>query len=293
MRFDRGRMPAMKMMKRYSFIALQYLIPQHLISRLVGQFASCTKVWIKRPFIHWFIKTYQVDMSEAAESDPDQYAHFNDFFTRALRKDVRPIATGKSVMVSPVDGRIYQAGNIEAGQMLQAKGIYYSVADLLAVDADTAKPFEQGSFSCIYLSPKDYHRIHMPFAGKLTRAVYVPGRLFSVNPTTTESISNLFAINERLVCWFDTQQGPMVVVFVGAMIVAAIEVIWQGRVVPRSLRKVTELKVPDDLSLKAGDELGRFLLGSTAIVLTAKPVAWDEGRRQGLIQLGQRLGQFK
>src|SRR5690606_24991155 len=221
------RMPAMQ----WLFIVFQYLVPQHLLSRLVGKIAASELPWIKNPFIDWFSRRYQVDMSEAADPEPRNYPSFNAFFTRALKAGARPLDSDPDSIVSPADGAISQLGAIEAGRIFQAKGQTYTTAELLG-DTDMAALFDGGVFATVYLSPRDYHRVHMPVSGRLLRTLYVPGDLFSVNQTTAENVPRLFARNERLVCLFDTECGPMAVVLVGAMIVAGIDTVWAGQVAP-------------------------------------------------------------
>lgn len=246
---------------------VQYLAPQKTLSRIVR---AATR-WTWRPWKNFLIgrvvRAYAVDMTTAAEPDPFAYACFNAFFTRALRDGARPIAGGAGTVACPADGRISQMGHIEAGRILQAKGRSYTVAELLA-DADAAKVYRAGSFATIYLSPRDYHRVHMPLAGTLVATVHIPGRLFSVAPGPVADIPNLFARNERLVCHFEGPQGPFAVVMVGAMLVSGITTVWSGAVVPPYARKITR----DDwrgrgIQLARGAELGRFEMGSTVIVL--------------------------
>ena len=278
------------------FITLQKLVPQHLLSRIVGRVAESSR--LKTPFISWFAKRYEVDMSEAEEQDPLAYENFNAFFTRALKADARPLAEGIDdalPILCPADGAISQLGEITEKGLLQAKGRHYTVADLLASDQDAAA-FDGGSFATVYLSPKDYHRVHMPIAGTLTKMCYVPGDLYSVNQQTAEGVPNLFARNERLVCLFDTELGPMAVVLVGAMIVAGIETVWAGRVCPgrdRHKVQVTDYTatVPA-IELAAGAELGRFYLGSTAIVLFGHGAVELNGKlaAESPVRMGQLLG---
>jgi phosphatidylserine decarboxylase len=266
----------------------QYLLPQHALSRLVGKLAASKTAWIKDTFIRRFAARYQVDMSEAAQPDLNQYACFNDFFTRPLKAGVRAIDSTEGAIVCPADGAVSQLGPITGDQVFQAKGHSYSLADLLASEAD-AKLFENGHFATIYLSPRDYHRVHMPFAGTLTKSVYVPGDLFSVNTRTAENVPNLFARNERLVAHFDTALGPMVVILVGAMIVASIETVWGGlEPIGRSIR----CSRPDAINLDKGAEMGRFLLGSTAIVLFGKNVVqWQDHLTAGsCVKMGTIIG---
>jgi phosphatidylserine decarboxylase len=278
------------------FVTLQKLVPQHLLSRVVGRVAESGR--LKKPFIRWFVKRYSVDMSDAQEQDPLSYENFNAFFTRALKAGARPFAEGINdalPILCPADGAISQLGEINEHGLLQAKGRYYTVADLLASNQDAAD-FDGGSFATVYLSPKDYHRVHMPVAGKLTKMSYIPGDLYSVNKQTAEGVPNLFARNERLVCLFDTELGPMAVVLVGAMIVAGIETVWAGRVCPgRDRHKVQvtqyEATVPA-IELAAGAEIGRFYLGSTAIVLFGHAAVELNGKlaADSPVRMGQLLG---
>jgi len=252
------------------FILLQKIAPQHLLSRLVGWVASSRIIWIKRAFIHWAISRYQVDMTDALEDDPDVYTSFNAFFTRALKPGARPIGPS---LCSPADGAISECGNIHSGQLLQAKGICYSLEQLMA--GGNTEAYRDGTFTTVYLSPRDYHRVHCPIKGTLIAARYVPGKLFSVNQQTADAIPGLFAINERLVMELETEEGPICVIMVGAMIVAGVQPIWRDT--PYPARGLVIERVSDKTSggiaitaFESGDELGRFLMGSTAIVLTAK-----------------------
>jgi phosphatidylserine decarboxylase len=258
------------------FIIFQYLLPQQCLSRLVGRLAECTTPWLKNALIKRFIRHYGVDMSEAAEPDPELYSNFNAFFTRALKEGARPIAEGSHDIACPADGVVSQLGKISAGRILQAKGQDYSLNQLLAGDQAMAAQFIDGHFATIYLSPKDYHRVHMPLDGELRSSTYVPGQLFSVNQTTADNVANLFARNERLISVFDTDAGPMAVILVGAMIVAGIETVWTGQIAPPP-RQISTQHYPrqEAVSLKKGEEMGRFKLGSTVILLFGKDqVEW-------------------
>jgi len=247
------------------FIIFQHIAPQHLFSRIVGRAAE-SKLF-RKPFISWFKKRYQVDLSEALIEDPFEFENFNAFFTRALKSGARAVCKDPGAIVSPADGAISQLGAIEELSILQAKGRHYSVKSLLACSPDEAKDFVNGSFATIYLSPRDYHRVHMPIAGKLRKTTYVPGKLFSVNQKTAASVADLFARNERLVCYFDTAIGPMALILVGAMIVAGIETVWSGAVAPNANKTIVNEEGFDSVRLKVGEEMGRFKLGSTAILL--------------------------
>ncbi|NRH27921.1 archaetidylserine decarboxylase [Pseudomonas sp. MS19] len=281
-------------MKQRLFIISQYLLPHHLLSRLIGFAAECKTAWFKNRLIGWFIKQYNVDMSEAQIEDPTAFEHFNAFFTRALKADARPLDATPNAVLCPADGAISQLGKIEHGRIFQAKGHSFSVTELLGGDTEIAKPFMGGDFATVYLSPKDYHRVHMPLAGTLTKMVYVPGRLFSVNQTTAENVPELFARNERVVCLFDTERGPMAVVLVGAMIVASVETVWAGLVTPpkRELKTFNyDEAARAPVSLATGAEMGRFKLGSTAVVLFGPQVVeWDQQLNAGSeVRMGQLL----
>lgn len=276
------------------FIIVQYLIPQHALSRLVAKIADCQVPWVKNTFIEWFHRRYQVDMSEALESDPTLYPSFNAFFTRALKPDARPLEGGDETVVSPADGAISQMGTITDGRILQAKGQTFSTLELLGGDSLLAQRFDGGSFATIYLAPRDYHRVHMPVAGTLRQMTYVPGQLFSVNQTTAANVPRLFARNERLICLFDTDCGPVAVVMVGAMIVAGIETTWAGQVAPPP-RSVATLRYGELLApvhLGRGEELGRFKLGSTVILLFARDaLRWSGHLGPGsVLRMGRAIG---
>lgn len=276
-------------MNKKLFIISQYLIPQHGLSRLVGWFASTKIEWIKNLFIKNFAKKFAVNMDEAKIEDLEAFACFNDFFTRELKDGARPIAD--SPLVSPADGAVSQLGKIELGRVFQAKGRDFSVTELLGGDAERAAPFMNGDFATIYLSPKDYHRVHMPCKGTLKETIYVPGDLFSVNPTTAENVDGLFARNERLVCMFETEHGPMAMVLVGAMIVAGIETVWSGQVCPLPKQAQVQKYDGGEIVLDKGDEMGRFKLGST-VVLCFPPDAIafkEEIKAQSPLQMGQAI----
>lgn len=286
----------MHSLKQNLFVALQYLLPQHLLSRWVGWLARSEIPWIKTTFINTFIKRFGVDMSEAEVEDPDRFETFNAFFTRRLKPGARPIAAAAHAIACPADGTVSQLGALRGGDLLQAKGRYYSLFELLGGDGQLASEFANGHFATIYLSPKDYHRVHMPLTGTLRETRYVPGRLFSVNQTTSENVPRLFARNERLVCVFDTEAGPMAVVLVGAMIVAGIETVFAGQVTPQpNTITHTDYRDPRPVVLEKGAELGRFLLGSTAIVLFAEGTAHFEAELEATsaVRMGQSLGSVR
>jgi phosphatidylserine decarboxylase len=277
------------------FIALQRIVPQHALSRALGWLAATENEKIKNRFISWFIKRYKVDMSLAIEEDPLAYENFNAFFTRAIKPELRPIDPSSVSVVCPADGSISQIGKIVEGRIFQAKGQEFSCIELLGGDENIAAEFNDGSFATVYLSPRDYHRVHMPYRGKLRTTVNIPGELFSVNTATANNVPRLFARNERLVAIFDTAIGPMAIVLVGAMIVAGIETVWDGQVAPFTKREIESSVYPyQNILLKKGDEMGRFKLGSTAIILFAKNrVRWNAEYKEGTPTLmGQGLGKI-
>lgn len=278
------------------FVMSQYLTPQHLLSRGAGRFAESRNPAVKDAFINWFIKQYQVDMSEAAIENPKDFANFNDFFTRELKPGVRPIEANENIIVSPVDGAVSQLGEIKQGRIFQAKGQSFSVSELLGGNPNRAEPFMGGHFSTIYLSPKDYHRIHMPITGTLKEMIYVPGKLFSVNPVTTEKVPRLFARNERVVAMFDTELGPMAMVLVGAMIVASVETVWAGLVAPhRQDIEVTSYTPEQQITLEKGQEMGRFKLGSTVVMaFPPNTLEFVEGlKAESVVRMGQSFASKK
>ncbi|QCF26629.1 archaetidylserine decarboxylase [Hydrocarboniclastica marina] len=280
-------------MRNRLFVLSQYLAPQHTLSRAAGLLADCAVPAIKDPFIRWFIKRHSVDMSEAVDPRPEAYPTFNDFFTRAFKDNARPIDSAKNSFVAPVDGTLSQFGEIRENQIYQAKGHEFSLEALLGGRRDMAAPFIGGQFATIYLAPNDYHRIHMPIAGTVREMVFVPGRLFSVNPVTAENVPGLFARNERLVVWFDTEWGPMVLVLVGAMIVASIETVWSGVVAPRCKATTTTVYPGvEPPTLEKGAEMGRFRLGSTVVALLPKnTVNWRQGFEAGMrMEMGKAIG---
>ena len=274
-------------LKKQLFIKVQNLVPQHQLSRVIGKVAASENVLVKTAVIQAFKAKYGIDMSIAEQTNPNQYKSFNEFFTRALKQGVRGVDERADSIVSPADGTISQLGKIEAGDIFQAKGQSFSVEKLIG-DPQLAKPFINGQFATVYLSPKDYHRVHMPFAGTLTETLYIPGELFSVNQTTAENVSGLFARNERMVCLFDTELGRMAVVLVGAMIVAGIETVATGKVKPTGRLELNQ----HDLFLEKGAELGRFYLGSTAVILFEQDkMAWDAAfKANSTVVMGEALG---
>ena len=275
----------------YFAVLLQYLLPKQALTVFAGKVAGLKGGAMTSRLIRWFVGRYKVNMTEAANSDIRSYATFNDFFTRALRSDARPLAD--AAFICPVDGAISQFGPIENDQLFQAKGHSYSTTALVGGDHDLAAQFQDGSFATLYLSPKDYHRIHMPCDGRLTRMIYVPGDLFSVNPVTARGVPGLFARNERVVCVFESEHGPFVLTLVGATIVGSMATVWHGVVNPPRSREVREWKYDtQQVLLTKGDEMGRFLLGSTVVMLFPKKVLqfnpqW--GPAQG-VKMGDVMG---
>ncbi|MEP0356858.1 MAG: archaetidylserine decarboxylase [Paraglaciecola sp.] len=250
-------------------IALQYITPKHLLSRLIGKLAAAEAGALTTGIIKLFIKQYKVDMSEALESDPESYPSFNAFFTRLLKDDARTICADENQLALPVDGAVSQLGDINFDSIFQAKGHNYSLTTLLGGKPEIAEPFLGGKFATIYLSPKDYHRIHMPIDGQLTDMIYIPGELFSVSPLTAERVPGLFARNERVVAIFDTEIGKMAMVLVGATIVASIETKWAGTISPPTGKNVQHWQYPvqgeNSVAIKKGEEMGLFKLGSTIV----------------------------
>ena len=273
------------------FTTLQQFVPQQKISKVAGRLAASRHPWVKRTFIRSFAKAYDVSLDEYERQSLNAYESFNDFFTRELQDNARIIDASINGIVSPADGMISQFGQIHDHKLLQAKGRDYDIGQLLADSAD-GDYFADGSFATVYLAPSNYHRVHMPFDGMLTKTRYVPGTLFSVNNTTAANVPDLFARNERLVCLFDTDYGKAAVIMVGAMIVAGIETVATGKII-----RTDDIQEADhDMSFKKGDELGRFYLGSTAIVVLPKAAKtdWQDTMKHGsTVQMGQLLGNTK
>jgi len=280
------------------YVLLQGLLPQHGLSRLMYRLARVSWAPLRVPLIWVFVKVTGIRMVEATEPDPLRYATLNALFTRALRHDLRPIDPDPAAVLSPVDGTLSQLGTIERGRLIQAKGQDYSLGELLGGRTETERQFDGGSFATLYLSPKDYHRIHMPLTGELTRMLHLAGRLYSVNGITADLVPALFARNERVVCHFETQVGPMVMVLVGAIFVGGIETVWAGEVSPvRALGSARRQQPLGDqpggmVRLERGAEMGRFNLGSTVILLLPPGAAtWDLGLVPGSpVRMGQRIG---
>ncbi|OOY53194.1 archaetidylserine decarboxylase [Solemya velum gill symbiont] len=277
------------------FILLQQLIPQHFLSSLMYALARSEIGFIKNSVIRIVNWMFDINMQDAVVKDPLAYPSFNAFFTRALEPASRPLDSNSTTIISPVDGAVSQAGHIESGLLFQAKGIHYSITALLGGDAETAKRFSDGDFATIYLSPRDYHRIHMPVDGKLSSMTHVPGELFSVNETTTSLIPGLFARNERIINLFETPAGPMALIMVGAIFVGSMDTVWAGTVTPSS-KRISHQEYLDqphaEISLEKGEEMGRFNMGSTVILLFGK----NQVNLDGMIaagrevKMGERIG---
>ena len=278
-------------------VLLQHLYPKRLLSALMYRATRIRFSPWKNLQIRWFIRRFGVDMSVAEMQAPKTFKDFNSFFTRALKPGVRPLPKDARSVISPGDGVLYDFGTIEHNALIQAKSHRYAVPVLLAEQGETAKCFDHGSYFTLYLAPKDYHRVHMPFGGVLKRMVYVPGTLFSVNPATAKGIPGLFARNERVICWFETLAGQMAVVLVGAVFVGSIETVWHGEVTPAAEREVARWRYDPPVStitLKRGAEMGRFNMGSTVVVLLDRKVAaWRSKLAPGTpVQMGQTLATF-
>lgn len=274
------------------FVLSQYVLPKQALTALAGVGASARGGALTTRFIRWFVGRYGVNMAEAANPDIATYPTFNEFFSRPLKPGARPLANAD--LISPVDGAISQFGSIRRDQIFQAKGHDYSTTTLVGGDTQLAQRFDDGHFATLYLSPKDYHRIHMPCDGRLTRMIYVPGDLFSVNPATARGVPGLFARNERVVCVFESEQGPFVLTLVGATIVGSMATVWHGVVNPPRSKQVREWRYDDQqITFKKGDEMGRFLLGSTVVMLFPKGdlrfnPAWAP---TGAIRMGEAMAQ--
>ena len=273
-------------------VLIQYILPKQALTTLAGKLANLEAGTLTTAVIEWFVKRYNVNMLEAVDPNISSYKTFNEFFTRPLKADARPLVNAD--FICPVDGAISQFGNIETDQIFQAKGHLYSTGALLGGDTQAAKPYENGSFACLYLSPKDYHRIHMPCAGRLLKMTYVPGALFSVNPATAQGVPGLFARNERVMCEFHSEKhGNFVMVLVGATIVGSMATVWHGIVnPPRSSNIRTWHYEQQNIQLQQGEEMGRFLLGSTVIILFEKNriqfnKIWNPAK---FVQLGEAMG---
>lgn len=276
------------------FAALQYVLPKHLLSRVIYSLARSEARFVKRTFLRIFLNGYRINMAEARQPDPFAYRSFNEFFTRALRPDARPIASEPGSIVSPVDGTVSQCGELQDDSILQAKGHRYSLRDLLAGEEEAVSAYRGGSFACIYLAPYNYHRVHMPDAGAVRGNLYVPGDLFSVNASTARAVPGVFARNERLICDFDTAHGRMAVILVGALHVGSIETVHCGEVNPPPRRRKAPQSIASGIGRQfvRGEELGRFNMGSTVVLLFQRNrIAWhDSLTPESTVQLGRAIG---
>jgi len=269
-------------------------LPHHLISRVVYYITRLRGPMV-HPMINYYIKKFDVDMTEAAYENTQLYATFNEFFTRPLKQEARPVDQTKNTLSCPADGTISEAGSIQQRQIFQAKGHFYTTTELLGGDTSMSALFENGRFATIYLAPKNYHRVHMPTHGLLKKMIHVPGRLFSVAPWTVGTIPGLFTGNERVACLFATEAGPIAMVLVGAINVAAIETVWAGLVTPPKGKKISDFDYSHTRKIYArGDEMGRFNMGSTVILLAAKNVEWLEKIRAGqAVKMGELIAKFR
>ncbi len=281
----------MPTLKQTLFALWQYPLPHHALSRLMGNLTHSRIPWLKNLLIRGFSRWFDIDINEAVNSDPQDYPCFNDFFTRQLKPGARPTPEDQNIVISPADGAISQIGTLTSQWLIQAKGRDYSVSALLG-EPEIGSPFNEGEFATIYLSPRDYHRVHMPVSGTLRQMIHVPGRLFSVNPATAAAVDNLFARNERVVCLFDTEAGPMALVLVGALLVASIETVWHGVVTPPSQRETRHWHYAEgDIRLQRGDEMGRFNMGSTVIILFSREaVRWANPAPGRELKMGEAIG---
>lgn len=284
------------MLFKWLATAPQYCFPQHALSRLLGAVANSRRPKLKNFLIKHFCRLYQVNLQEALLSNVEDYPHFNAFFTRALKPEARPLAADPNSLISPADGCISQIGDISNARLIQAKGHDFNLLELLGGQATHFESFKDGKFTTIYLSPKDYHRVHMPLSGKLTAMTHIPGKLFSVNKRTSTTVKNLFARNERVVCYFDTELGPMAVILVGAFFVASIETVWAGIVSPPTSDRVRHFEYTESQQqhFNRGDEIGRFQFGSTVIMLLPKGVMeWNKTQSADCtLKMGEALGQI-
>lgn len=276
------------------FAAFQHVVPKRALSRIVYSVMRTQSPAFKRMLIKSFLGSYRVNMAEAVQSDPLAYRSFNEFFTRALRPGARTVAPGNDIVVSPVDGTVSQAGSLHGDTIIQAKGIDYSALELLAGDVDATAAYRDGSFTCIYLAPYNYHRIHMPFGGQLRNTVYVPGDLFSVNAATARAVPRVFARNERVICEFDTTLGRMAVILVGALFVGSMETVYAGEInpPPRRTRQPTTIAKGAGQRLTKGAELGRFNMGSTVVLLFQRGrIRWEPSLQPlATLHMGRPIG---
>jgi len=278
------------------FAFIQMLLPHHFLSSIMYKITRIEIKWFKNFFITKFIGMYDVDMSQAQNENVQNFKCFNEFFTRPLKPEARPIAEGEKTILSPVDGTVSEIGRIKSGQIFQAKGKNYSLETLVGGSPERAQFYEDGYFATLYLSPRDYHRIHMPISGHIREMVHVPGRLFSVSPSTARSVNSLFARNERVVAGFSTDAGPMAMILVGAIFVSSMETVWEGTITPPNGKNLRQWSydTQDPINLERADEMGRFNMGSTVILLFSKDsIQWEEHLKCGTkIQFGEKIGQI-
>jgi phosphatidylserine decarboxylase len=290
------RVPAIRSGDRV-FAALQSVLPKHLLTRVIYSVARSESPLVKRALLRAFLSGYDVNMAEAVQSDPFAYRSFNEFFTRALKPEARPVEGDRAVIVSPVDGALSQCGELEDNLLLQAKGHHYSLEELLAGDAEAVNAYRGGHFACIYLAPFNYHRIHMPCAGAVRSNVYVPGELFSVNASTARAVPRVFARNERLICDFDTPHGRMAVILVGALFVGSIETVHCGEVNPPPRRRKAAQTIARGVgrNFAKAEELGRFNMGSTVVLLFQRDrIEWHAALApETALQLGRAIGRAR
>jgi len=276
------------------FITFQHILPQHLLSRIAGFLTNSNNEKLKNFLIKAAQKKFKISLNEAREEDPKAYKTFNDFFTRKLKPEARPICTNQNAIISPADGCASQFGEISEGNLIQAKGKTFTLLSLLGNDKDTAEKLKDGQFITIYLSPSDYHRVHLPYDAKLLKMTYIPGKLFSVNLDTANSIDNLFAVNERVVCLFDTEFGLMPVVFVGALLVASIVTQWHGIVAPSYNQGIKTWSYENNpIPFKKGDDIGHFQFGSTVVTCFPKNCHMNQNLSiEQKIKMGENIARF-
>ncbi len=272
---------------------IQYCLPQHLLSRLIGAIAKCRWYWLKNLLIRWFCQRYNIDLTTAKEPNITKYQSFNEFFTRALKPNIRPIAAVANAIVSPVDGHVSQIGLIKEKQIIQAKGHKFTLTDLIGTKH--ASKFINGNFATLYLSPQDYHRVHMPISGKLEQMLHIPGKLFSVQPDVINNVPNLYARNERVVNIFQTTIGPVAVIMIGAILVASIETVWAGEITPPTRKQILKWNyTKQNIQLDRGAEMGRFQFGSTVIILFPEnTISWNTKLKpENKVNMGQTIGEI-
>jgi len=282
--------------KNKAFALIQRILPHHFLSSIMYKITRIETRWFKNFFITRFIALYDVDMNQAQNQNVNEFKCFNEFFTRPLKPEARPIAKGSNTIISPVDGTVSEAGRITNGQIFQAKGKTYSLETLVGGSPERAQFYKNGYFATLYLSPRDYHRIHMPVAGRIREMVHVPGRLFSVSPSTVRSVNSLFARNERVVAGFTTEAGPMAMILVGAIFVSSMETVWAGTITPPNGRHLRQWSYDthEPMHFDKAAEMGRFNMGSTVILLFPEnSIQWEDKLVCGKkIQLGEKIGEI-